>query len=169
MQIQTEFHKILLYKSPVCFFEKFRIPPEVEKHFCGHPNWKQTLLLSIHNLGPNSGPKEPLVWLRELEHAANPLTVTFFPMSSSPLKPHIILFHNLLLPGWARLPILIMENVEVIFRLLVSKTADDAPELLLGVVVHVLELGVVRLAAIVCPCCDLTRSKNAEHISAVST
>jgi hypothetical protein len=57
------------------------------------------------------------------------------------LKPHIFLLHNLPLPlpGWARLPILIMENVEVSL-LLVSKTMDDAPE-----------LSWVRLSAIVCP------------------
>jgi hypothetical protein len=82
-------------------------------------------------------------------------------MSSSPLKPHIILLHNILLPGWARLPILIMENVEVSFRLLMLETADDAPELLLGKTL---------CNCLSCrPCCDLTRSKNAEHILAVST
>jgi hypothetical protein len=82
-------------------------------------------------------------------------------MSSSPLNPHIILFHNLLLPGWAKLPILIMENVEVIFRLLMSETTDDAPELLLGKTL---------CNCLSCrPCCDLTRFKNAEHILAVST
>jgi hypothetical protein len=96
------------------FFKKIPYSAGSKKTFRGHP-----LEADFTAVDPQllfswaAGPKEPLVWMRELEHAANPLTVTFFPMSSSPLKPHIILFHNLLLPGWARLPIPIKENVEV--------------------------------------------------------